>query len=348
MKITRDCLKYNVGSLTIVLLVAICCCMLICSFGIDDGTTSVLAFVIPSTTIVANTVARRKGAINLEYKYTFSSDARIKPFVETVLYGSRDSIYTKRVGSLGGGTPDEIRSKRQERVGQLVSSELGKIIHSGIIKGRDVEYMEHELRQRISVVKTDVSPDLRQARVSVSIRAAPNMKQSQSQIPNIKNYSNLDSNGTSGSKDGNTSARRVKTVKDNDEEEEDDGKYAQQQMEQFTSISSAAVDKRRIYSWLVRNTKPIRHTLAQRMSHMKTCPTLTFVQVDVAAAVDVMYLIDKVVAGQKRETIQTFPENGIDDLDDNDDFQYDDDEDDDDEDDGIAWEEIDDDFFRKR
>jgi hypothetical protein len=36
---------------------------------------------------------------------------------------------------------------------------------------------------------------------------------------------------------------------------------------------------------------------------MKTSPLLTFVQVDVGAAVDVMYLIDKVVSGYERETI---------------------------------------------
>jgi hypothetical protein len=53
----------------------------------------------------------------------------------------------------------------------------------------------------------------------------------------------------------------------------------------------------------VGSTKAIRHTLAQRMSHMKTCPTLTFVQVNVGAAVDVMYLIDKISKGYKRESV---------------------------------------------
>jgi hypothetical protein len=39
------------------------------------------------------------------------------------------------------------------------------------------------------------------------------------------------------------------------------------------------------------------------MIHLKACPTLTFVQVDVVAAVDVMYLIDQVVSGQKRNDL---------------------------------------------
>lgn len=125
------------------------------------------------------------------------------------------------------------------------------------------------MRQRISVVAADVSPDLRQARISISVR------------------------------------------KSNDEDD---------------SNSNAAVDKRRAFAWLVRNTKAIRHTLAQQLSHIKSCPNLTFVQVDVAAAVDVMYLIDKVSKGNyKREQEDLLP--------------YDNGDDDD------EWEEEDDDFF---
>lgn len=138
------------------------------------------------------------------------------------------------------------RSKRQERVGHLVRSELGHIIHSGLIKGHDVGYLDDDLRKRISIINSDVAPDLRQARITVSIR------------------------------------------KGHDE-------------------ADAVVDRRRAYSWLVQNTKAIRHTLAQRMSHMKTVPDLTFVQADVSAAVDVMYLIDQVSAGTiKRESIGSY------------------------------------------
>jgi ribosome-binding factor A len=170
------------------------------------------------------------------------------------------------------------RSKRQERVGHLVRSELSGIIHGGIIKG-DAEYLDDDLRKRISVVSTDISPDLRQARISVSVRAGKK---------------GIDSN--------------------------------------------PAVDKRRAYAWLVRNTKPIRHTLAQRMSHMKSCPDLSFVQVDVAAAVDVMYLIDKVTSGYKRDNNDLFEDGVVNGIDFNAEFDEDDWEEDDDDDD-------DEDFF---
>jgi len=82
------------------------------------------------------------------------------------------------------------------------------------------------------------------------------------------------------------------------------------------------IAKRRAYAWLVRNTKSIRYALAQRMKHMRGgSPDLTFVQVDVGAAVDVMQLIEKVKnEGYKRDDISM-------------DFEYDDDE----------WEEYEDD-----
>lgn len=146
--------------------------------------------------------------------------------------------------------------------------------------------MEQELRQRISIVGVDVSPDLRQARVSVSIR--------------------------------NTFSKR-----DADSEEK---QYYQ---------DDPVVDKRRAFSWLVDNTKPLRHTLAQKMSHMKTSPNLTFNQVDVAAATDVMYLIDKVSKGYERESIGEYEFLG----------EFDEDEDDDDFDEDDDWDEMDEDFF---
>ena len=106
---------------------------------------------------------------------------------------------------------------------------------------------------------------------------------------------------------------------------------------------NAAMDKRRAYSWLVRNNKALKHTLAQRMSHMKTCPDLTFAQVDVAAAVDVMYLIDKVSSGYKRESIGEYVAQST--------ARFDGDEDDDEyyvegeEDEDGDWEDEDDEFF---
>jgi len=179
------------------------------------------------------------------------------------------------------------RSKRQFRVGELVRTELARILHTGLIKG-DATYLEQELRQRISIVSVDVSPDLRQARVCVSIRNA------------------------------------IQKRKDNDEETESE-------TETIYYEDDPVVDKRRAFSWLVDNTKPLRHTLAQRMSHMKTSPNLTFNQVDVAAATDVMYLIDKVSKGYERESIGEYEFLG----------EFDDEDDDDDD----EWDELDDDFF---
>jgi len=135
-------------------------------------------------------------------------------------------------------------------VGHLVQTELSQILHTGLIKGHDVEYLDDELRKRISVVSSDISPDLRQARIAVSVRSSSSGK-----------------------------------------------------------AESPAVDRRRAYAWLVRNTKNIRHTLAQRLSHMKSCPDLSFQQVDVSAAVDVMYLIDKLSEGDyKRKNLNLFNE----------------------------------------
>jgi ribosome-binding factor A len=195
-----------------------------------------------------------------------------------------------RAASRGGQRGS--KSKRQYRVGQLVQTELASILHSGVVKG-DATDLDEDLRRRISIVSVDVSPDLRQARVSVSIR------------------SKRSSNGGGGNDDD-------ADVRDN----------------------NPVLDKRRAYSWLVENTKPLRHTLAQRMSHMKTSPSLTFVQVDVSAAVDVMYLIDKVSKGYERPTIGEFGGDG-DDYPNG--FAADDEgslEDD------VEWDEEDDDFFR--
>jgi len=202
------------------------------------------------------------------------------------------AIYTPgRSASRSRNGRDE-RSKRQFRVGELVRTELARILHTGLIKG-DATYLEQELRQRISIVSVDVSPDLRQARISVSIRSV------------IKKRNN-----------------------DNEKDDEAETMYYE---------DDPVVDKRRAFSWLVDNTKPLRHTLAQRMSHMKTSPDLSFSQVDIAAATDVMYLIDKVSKGYERESIGEYEFLG--------EFDEEDDDDDDDFDDGDDWDEVDDDFF---
>jgi len=163
------------------------------------------------------------------------------------------------------------RSKRQERVGHLVRSEISTILHEGhVVKKAD--YLEDSIRRSINVVNADVSPDLRQARITVSI------------------------------------------------------------------ISKEVVDKRRAYSWLVKSTPNIRHALAQRLSHMKSVPNLSFVQADVGAAVDVMNLIDKIQSDSyKRKSVGMFGGDddslprgmhmGLDFDDDDDDGWIDDDED---------------------
>ena len=133
------------------------------------------------------------------------------------------------------------RTKRQERVGHVVRTEIASILHKGFIKN-DNDPIEDELRRKINIVHCDVSPDLRQARVTVSVMSGKDRKMD-------------------------------------------------------------AIAKRRAYAWLVRSTKAIRHSLAQRMKHMKASPDLTFVQVDVGAAVDVMQLIEKVSTGYKRADV---------------------------------------------
>jgi len=200
------------------------------------------------------------------------------------------AIYTPGHSASRSRNGGDERSKRQFRVGELVRTELARILHTGLIKG-DATFLEHELRQRISIVSVDVSPDLRQARVSISIRSA------------IK--------------------RRNNDGRDNEENGETETVYYD---------DDPAVDKRRAFSWLVDNTKPLRHTLAQKMSHMKTSPTLSFNQVDVAAATDVMYLIEKVSKGYERESIGEYEFLG--EFDEEDDL-----------DDGDDWDEVDDNFF---
>jgi ribosome-binding factor A len=181
--------------------------------------------------------------LHFEGSAAFSSTAAIRQQQQAQTSTALFALYPQRRSSSRGG--NSVRSKRQERVGQLVRTEVAIILHSGNIKGGS-DFIDGELRKRISIVSVDISPDLSQARISVSVRASG------------------------------------------------------------TSDDNPVVDKRRAYSWLVRNTKPIRHTLAQKMSHMKSSPSLSFVQVDLGAAVDVMYLIDKVSKGHERGAVGEF------------------------------------------
>lgn len=76
---------------------------------------------------------------------------------------------------------------------------------------------------------------------------------------------------------------------------------------------------------------------------MKSCPNLTFQQVDVSAAVDVMYLIDKLSEGRyKRQNLDLFDEDDVASgivggMDFDEELEDDDD-----------WDEADDDFFKSQ
>lgn len=65
------------------------------------------------------------------------------------------------------------KSKRQFRVGQVVRSEIASIIKLGHEIKRTDGTLDPDLRLRISVVHADVSPDLRQARITVSVISKP-------------------------------------------------------------------------------------------------------------------------------------------------------------------------------
>merc|ERR1712160_34503 len=56
--------------------------------------------------------------------------------------------------------------RRQGRAAQVVRTELAQVIHNGDIRGKR---LETAIREMISIVDVDVSPDLRNARVKVSI-----------------------------------------------------------------------------------------------------------------------------------------------------------------------------------
>lgn len=162
-------------------------------------------------------------------------------------------------------------------MGHVVRTELASIILLGHQIKNPQGFLDDELRRRINVVSADVSPDLRQARVTVSIIKPPKRS--------IKVEKEL-----------------TKQLLDDDEDLEEPN-----QVFPMSSTGDIVMDRRRAYSWLVKNTKQIRHALCQKLSHMKTVPNISFVQADVGAAVDVMNLIEKVSKGDyKRENLGKF------------------------------------------
>ena len=201
------------------------------------------------------------------------------------------------------------RSKRQERVGHVVRTELASIIQMGYQIKRGQGFIDDDLRRRINVISADVSPDLRQARITVSI-----MKQSRkAAMESVELDLEEDLDGEEEDSDEEEEEDFDEEGDEEfDEEEEFDDEYDEderdpKQVFTMSKNGDSVVDRRRAYSWLVKNTKQIRHALSQRLKHMKSIPDLTFVQADVGAAVDVMKLIEKVSQGDyKRETLGVF------------------------------------------
>mmetsp|Transcript_238 Transcript_238/g.247 ORF Transcript_238/g.247 Transcript_238/m.247 type:complete len:260 (-) Transcript_238:396-1175(-) len=165
-----------------------------------------------------------------------NSNKQTSSLTTTTLFGYQD--YYGRSSPRTGMDGD--RSKRQERVGHLVRVNVAEIISRGT-EIKNNEFIEDETRALISVVNADVSPDLRQARLTVSI------------------------------------------------------------------LGEDVMAKRVGFNWLMKSERAIKHALAQRLSHMKGIPDLTFVQADVGAAVDVMDLIERISAERlKRENVGVY------------------------------------------
>jgi len=74
-----------------------------------------------------------------------------------------------RMGARGGGLVRRDESRRQSRISQYVKSELSAILLTGhgVKSPRGIS---DELRRAVSVVDVDVSPDLRNCNVYVSVR----------------------------------------------------------------------------------------------------------------------------------------------------------------------------------
>jgi ribosome-binding factor A len=232
------------------------------------------------------------------------------------------------------------RSKRQERVGQIVRAEIASIIQLGYPIKNQFNELDDELRRRINVVNADVSPDLRQARITVSVIKRNKISDEEEYYDEDEDDEEEEDEDDDGEYDG-------------DEEDFDDEDDYDEEYEIFPDSRSgdSVVDRRRAYSWLVRNTKQVRHALSQRLSHMKTIPNLTFVLADVGAAVDVMNLIDKVSKGNyKRDDIGLFGGDNDNlpagmylesELEEDDDYEWIDDEDEEEEDDWVDEDEED-------
>lgn len=92
------------------------------------------------------------------------------------------------------------------------------------------------------------------------------------------------------------------------------------------------LDGLRAIRWLQDNRKSLRYELAQRLTHMRRVPELTFVDIDISSPVRVMALIDKLAAEAREVSAAREASEDGDDTDELDtdelDFGLDDDEDD--------------------
>jgi len=64
----------------------------------------------------------------------------------------------------------------------------------------------------------------------------------------------------------------------------------------FVTVQGETAEKRQAFAWIKKNSRPIRHALAQRLKDMRGVPELYFRFSDVTSAVDLMYLIDNVAS----------------------------------------------------
>jgi ribosome-binding factor A len=184
----------------------------------------------------------------------------------------------------------------------VVRTEIATIIQLGHpIKNQQGKEIDNDLRRRINVVNADVSPDLRQARITISVMKRNNLRDEEDEdgYDDEEEYEEEEGEEEGGEYDEDDE------YDDEDEDEEINVKSVFP--DTYSRNSDSVVDRRQSYAWLVRNTKQIRHAMSQRLSHMKTIPNLTFILADVGAAVDVMNLIDKVSKGNyKRDDIGLF------------------------------------------
>jgi len=118
--------------------------------------------------------------------YSCSSIPRYYSFTDAFVTPSRSStttfhntaIASSRNSRNDASSSSSFRSKRQERIGQEVQKELSDIFHScpheikftsSLQQQVSSMIREDELLKRLSIVRVDVSPDLRQAKIIISL-----------------------------------------------------------------------------------------------------------------------------------------------------------------------------------